>query len=1200
MSYFRALLNLGALVVAITSFVPNAAAFEVYCWVKAEAGVQCTPGPQSARRAWDGPHNEHKALFELAAEALEAEEGVVIPTHLDLEVFVGEGIAHDTKEPCSLSENATAEDVWDAIVELEFGEAVETAADAAYGVYADLWYGNCEVGRCEPDEDTGTEVLGTCILDLQAVAPAPFGEVLGTAVRRRALSEFAGMPDMVFSLWDWASGAELCPLAVFGAPFDELDAADCHSFQGHLGFLNSSHFLPQAQYFYAWYHRLAVERAAACDDLRQRLGSQAERLSHFVDSCEAQAFVLEAVGQHFLQDAWSAGHMWERWGSTSPQPFDGDLVREGIVAATAGLLHGSERLLGKEDALCSPAEQVRFVGEGAGGKGQQMLGDFHAHKMTEGDERFAHQLQSLLECSKRGMLEVWDASRGAAPPQKPVSSDEACFGQRATNLAILRGAGQDFRTSLGTVVVGFDPLLVGKLLPAGLRLGLLGDASDISLVDHPLTAEYRLDLLRLSVRINLEAAFNPHGTELATGGLPPILGIAPNGEYVDVALGERIGETSDPPLPWLPAPDDSEGSPAHLLAKTFHRAHAKEWCSAFEDEGEYRLDALAERARSGPEEARSGACGLCIEMASRHLRIGTGPDDYLDDPAHQPLCHFLAEAPEPSRFIYQPESCAGAESRQSLAARWCGCSLADALGWGQGGSTTGDPHIKTLDGVGYDLQAPGDFVLARATDPDAPFEVHVRHEPHQGKCPSVSFNTGVATRVGNARVSAYGEDRSVRINGSPIDLEVGERHEFADCSHLERVSERTWVLLWSSGAGLRFDLGAHIDLELVLPKARRGAVEGLLGDFDGSPEDDLKLPGGAPLEDPDWETIHGPFAAAWRVAAGQSLLSDLPIPEVPFDASTPVQIPAAEAESALQTCLDAGVSDPVLQAWCALDVACTGDDSLAAAFADQTPPVHAYGVPGVGELDLPEVAPSELCDTYCALMAEHCPETDLGGSTSNCQLWCAFMDTGLGQPGVLSGNNPWCRLGHAQLAAAGDADACRPADMSGHYACTDLSPGCQELCHKVEQGCPVYEDPGSCVFWCEIFEDSGQPGDTSGHTLQCRLTWADQLGEHPDACLAVGPQENYLCTDASDACVEFCQLVSPVCAIEETQGAQGAFTNASYCLTLCPEWETSGQPGDTSGDTLQCRMTYAELAQEDPDAWCMATSPLSDQCTDPP
>lgn len=89
----------------------------------------------------------------------------------------------------------------------------------------------------------------------------------------------------------------------------------CHEYFPHIGMLNSNHMVPQARRFYDHYHRLALQRAAQCatvfDDLS---AAHRDRFRPYVLACEKQALALEAVGQHFLQDAWSMGHMWERWG----------------------------------------------------------------------------------------------------------------------------------------------------------------------------------------------------------------------------------------------------------------------------------------------------------------------------------------------------------------------------------------------------------------------------------------------------------------------------------------------------------------------------------------------------------------------------------------------------------------------------------------------------------------------------------------------------------------------------------------------------------------------------------------------------------------------------------------------------------------------------------------------------------------------
>jgi hypothetical protein len=131
--------------------------------------------------------------------------------------------------------------------------------------------------------------------------------------RVTTLAEMAQLPDFSYTLWDWATGNELCPPDSFNS-----DPLDCHDYKTHMGWLNSNHMLPLAERFYEHYHRLALLRAADCRALHDDVaGPRPELLSRYESyllACEEEAMMLEAVGHHFLQDAWSMGHMWERWG----------------------------------------------------------------------------------------------------------------------------------------------------------------------------------------------------------------------------------------------------------------------------------------------------------------------------------------------------------------------------------------------------------------------------------------------------------------------------------------------------------------------------------------------------------------------------------------------------------------------------------------------------------------------------------------------------------------------------------------------------------------------------------------------------------------------------------------------------------------------------------------------------------------------
>jgi hypothetical protein len=77
------------------------------------------------------------------------------------------------------------------------------------------------------------------------------------------------------------------------------------------------------------------------------------------------------------------------------------------------------------------------------------------------------------------------------------------------------------------------------------------------------------------------------------------------------------------------------------------------------------------------------------------------------------------------------------------------------------GSTNADPHITTLDGIHYDFQSAGEFVILRD---GSGLEIQTRQtpvctsytpgaNPYTGLGTCVSLNTAVAVRVGNHRVS---------------------------------------------------------------------------------------------------------------------------------------------------------------------------------------------------------------------------------------------------------------------------------------------------------------------------------------------------------------------------------------------------------------------------------------------------------------
>lgn len=263
---------------------------------------------------------------------------------------------------------------------------------------------------------------------------------------------------------------------------------------------------------------------------------------------------------------------------------------------------------------------------------------------------------------------------------------------------------------------------------------------------------------------------------------------------------------------------------------------------------------------------------------------------------------------------------------------------------GGGGGTWGDVHVVSHDGLLFDFQAGGEFVLVRATA-GAPFEVQTRQEP-LGDQRSLSYNTAVATAIGADRVGVYaGQSPPLYIKDGFVDLQPGASVAVGG-GLVTRDAGHRYTLTYPSGESVRVDLvgageHAHLNVAVELPTGRADHVEGLLGDADGFTANDIGLAGGAHQPQPvSFDQLYrGPdsFTETWRVTqslffyapgtSADTYLTDL-YKEMPI--STPPQDPAHHATAAAEcdTC-PASLRDT-----CMLDVAFTGDPAFAAACHD--------------------------------------------------------------------------------------------------------------------------------------------------------------------------------------------------------------------------------------------------------------------------
>ena len=484
-------------------------------------------------------------------------------------------------------------------------------------------------------------------------APAPFEQTRAVAARAFTLAELAELPDFSYALWDWATGNEQCPLD--GVSTDPID---CHAFSTYMGPVNSNHFLPQARVFYSYQHALALARASECRALAEQLGPDGRASGVFAAyplACETEALAIEAVAQHYLQDAWSIGHMWQRWGAADLASVPGRTVEERraralLAAMAAGLIHGARGILQAvpveagldvNDALNAPNEAVRFVLDGVAVRG---VGDDYLDVMVSpGSDApaaaYRPQYDRLMACATAGLLAVYQRAgmlHGSVNVDATVAASridpdsDACWQQRATNAAMLAGTGVQYRVLGLQNELPLDARLVSWALPS------VGTTAGHAEINPLLRNVFRLDLTRIASRIRLFARASPNGIELADGATGDLVGLRPNGFYLAAA---RNTSYVDPPLPWSGAEASTAPTAAVdralALARTFRLAHASEWCAGTSTEA---IELLRARIRSPhtPLSARDAACEACASIAQERLRVG----------GRAPLCtRLVATAP---------------------------------------------------------------------------------------------------------------------------------------------------------------------------------------------------------------------------------------------------------------------------------------------------------------------------------------------------------------------------------------------------------------------------------------------------------------------------------------------------------------------------------------------------------------------------
>ena len=247
------------------------------------------------------------------------------------------------------------------------------------------------------------------------------------------------------------------------------------------------------------------------------------------------------------------------------------------------------------------------------------------------------------------------------------------------------------------------------------------------------------------------------------------------------------------------------------------------------------------------------------------------------------------------------------------------------------GSTWGDPHLVSFDGVAFDAQRVGELVLVDSDQDD--LEIQVRQQPWRGSR-LVSVNTATAMSVHGDRVGLYLTADGVRTlvdgeevvaSATPTALAGGGRIAFDTAGRLITV-------YWPDGSfvSASYEAGSYITLRVSLASDRRGHVAGLLGDADGVRGNDHRSRSGD-VVDPQvsMSDLLTTFVDTWRVTQPGSLFdyddgqstAKLTDPAFPFVTISASNLPDANVSAAFAACQAAGVVGQAALEACALDVA---------------------------------------------------------------------------------------------------------------------------------------------------------------------------------------------------------------------------------------------------------------------------------------
>ncbi|OWF43039.1 sushi domain-containing protein 2-like [Mizuhopecten yessoensis] len=201
----------------------------------------------------------------------------------------------------------------------------------------------------------------------------------------------------------------------------------------------------------------------------------------------------------------------------------------------------------------------------------------------------------------------------------------------------------------------------------------------------------------------------------------------------------------------------------------------------------------------------------------------------------------------------------------------------------------GDPHLTTLDGQDFTFNGLGDFILVEDDASSVVVEVRTAQaQDTEGHYQNASIFSGVAmTTKGVSDVIEVHRDTNtvsqILVNGLVVTNDLSTSvTQFKGLSvqkiRTDANTDTILVVLESSGLAVSMDVTSDLINVLVMvgDDAMKGHLRGLLGNYNGNPNDDFISRTGVHLSsDIDMEQIHFEFGLTWEVPENKTLFSNV-------------------------------------------------------------------------------------------------------------------------------------------------------------------------------------------------------------------------------------------------------------------------------------------------------------------------------------